>query len=184
VNEEADPEGKPTKRMLSWARNSAAYRLGKQMLTERQLADAIARKAKQKFEDINGEQISALVDCALAFGHEMKALDDANYAEIKGRSAGRAGKSKKAIARTLALKGVAKSHIDNALLEADDLTAAVILARKRGYGPFRRHELDDKQKAKELSGFARNGFSFEISKKVFAMDPDEAEDILFHAKYL
>jgi regulatory protein len=43
----------PTTRMQSWARNSAIYRLGRQMLTERQLFDAISRKAGQKFEGIS-----------------------------------------------------------------------------------------------------------------------------------
>lgn len=42
----------PTSRMLSWARNSTIYRLERRMMTEKQLSDAIAKKAKQKFEDI------------------------------------------------------------------------------------------------------------------------------------
>ncbi|MNY73064.1 hypothetical protein D3C86_2117510 [compost metagenome] len=54
----------------------------------------------------------------------------------------------------------------------------MVFARKRGFGPFRRGELDDKRKAKELSAFARNGFGFGIGRKVFEMSLGEAESVL------
>ncbi|MGH6808686.1 MAG: hypothetical protein ACREEJ_17875, partial [Ensifer adhaerens] len=54
---DASPSDTPTARMLSWARNSAVYRLERQMMTEKQLFDAITRKARQKFEDISQEQL-------------------------------------------------------------------------------------------------------------------------------
>jgi regulatory protein len=169
---------KPTPRMLSWARNSAAYRLAKRMMTERQLSDAITRKARQKFEGISEEQVKALAASAVAFGLDVKALDDTAYAEIRSRSSARAGKSKKAIAQTLAQKGVDREIVTQALTDADDLRAAVIYARRRAFGPFRRADLDDKQKARELSAFARQGFAYDIGARVFAMDTEEAEEIL------
>jgi regulatory protein len=55
--------------------------------------------------------------------------------------------------------------------------AAVAFARKRGFGPYRRHALDDKRLAKEFSAFARNGFSFELAKAVLDMDADEADAV-------
>jgi regulatory protein len=168
----------PTARMLSWARNSAAYRLAKRMMTERQLSDAITRKARQKFEGISEEQVKALAASAVAFGLDVKALDDTAYAEIRSRSSARAGKSKKAIAQTLAQKGVDREIVTQALTDADDLRAAVIYARRRAFGPFRRADLDDKQKARELSAFARQGFAYDIGARVFAMDAEEAEEIL------
>jgi regulatory protein len=168
----------PTPRMLSWARNSAAYRLAKRMMTERQLSDAITRKARQKFEGISEEQVKALAAFAVAFGLDVKALDDTAYAEIRSRSSARAGKSKKAIAQTLAQKGVDREIVTQALTDADDLRAAVIYARRRAFGPFRRADLDDKQKARELSAFARQGFAYDIGARVFAMDAEEAEEIL------
>ena len=54
----------PTPRMLSWARNSTVYRIERRMHTERQLFDAIARKAREKFEDITDAQVKALADAA------------------------------------------------------------------------------------------------------------------------
>ncbi len=65
-----------------------------------------------------------------------------------------------------------------ALDATNDLFAAVVFARKRGFGPFRKAELDEKRKSKELSAFARNGFGFEIGKMIFDMSREEAEELL------
>ncbi|MBD9494592.1 MULTISPECIES: recombination regulator RecX [Ensifer] len=174
----------PTPRMYAWARNSAAYRLARQMLTEKQLFDAISRKAREKFEDISVNQVELLAAVAVTFAYDNGALNDKAYAEIKTRSAMRGGKSKRAIAQKLSEKGVARDAVAAAVAEADDLYAAVVLARKRAFGPFRKAALDEKRTAKELSAFARGGFSFELGKRVFAMSVDEAEDILFAGRSL
>jgi regulatory protein len=178
MTEETISSDIPTSRMLSWARNSTIYRLERRMMTEKQLFDAIARKAKEKFEGISGAQLKAVADFAVKFAYDNKVLDDTAYAEISTRSAVRSGKSKRAIARKLAVKGVSSDRVEAALEEADDLYAAAIFARKRAFGPFRRVELDDKRKAKELSAFARNGFSFEIGRKVFEMSFEDAEEVI------
>ncbi len=167
----------PTKRMLSWAKNSTVYRLGRKMMTEKELFDAVSRKAKEKFEDITPAQVKATATFAVTFAHEIKGLDDAAYAGIKTRSAVRSGKSKRVIAQKLSAKGIDTEIAVAALEESNDLFAAVVLARKRGFGPFRRGDLDDKRKARELSAFARQGFSFDIGKRVFAMSRDEAEEL-------
>ena len=164
--------------MLSWARNSTIYRLERRMHTQKQLFDAIARKARQKFEGIGEAQVKALAESAVAFALGIHALDDTAYADISARSGMRGGRSKRAIALKLSQKGVARDTVEAAVAEADDLFAAVVLARKRAFGPFRKVELDEKRKAKELSAFARAGFGFDIGKRVFAMTPEEADDIL------
>jgi regulatory protein len=172
------PSTGPTARMLTWVRNSTMYRLERRMMTERQLFDAITRKAKQKFEGISPEQVEALAQAAVKFAYDIKALDDVAYAEIATRSAIRGGKSRRAIAQKLTIKGVAKEITEQALSETDDLYSAVIMARKRRFGPFRREEADQKRMNKEISAFARNGYSFEIASRVYRMGTDEAEDIL------
>ncbi|MBA9030851.1 recombination regulator RecX [Rhizobium leguminosarum] len=174
----------PTSRMLSWARNSTIFRLERRMMTEKQLFDAIARKAKEKFEDISAAQLKAVADFAVKFAYDNKVLDDSAYAEISTRSAVRGGKSKRAIAQKLAAKGVSSDKVEVALEEADDLYAAAIFARKRAFGPFRRVELDEKRKAKELSAFARNGFSFDIGRKVFDMSFEDAEEVILAGRSL
>ncbi|KIQ04007.1 recombinase RecX [Agrobacterium tumefaciens] len=178
MTEEADIPTAPTARMLTWVRNSTIYRLERRMMTERQLFDAITRKAKQKFEDISPEQIEALGHVAVKFAYDIKALDDVAYAEIATRSAIRGGKSRRAIAQKLKMKGVAPDITEQALVDTDDLYSALIMARKRRFGPFRSEEADQKRMNKEISAFARNGYSFEIASRVYRMSADEAEAIL------
>lgn len=168
----------PTKRMLSWAKNSTIYRLGRKMMTEKELLDAISRKAKEKFEDITPAQVRETATFAVAFAHEIKGLDDAAYAGIKTRSAVRSGKSKRVIAQKLSAKGIDTETAAAALTESNDLFAAVVFARKRAFGPFRRGDLDEQRKVKEMSSFARQGFSFDIGKRVFAMSRAEAEELV------
>ncbi len=171
----------PTSRMLSWARNSALYRLEQRMMTEKQLRDAITRKAREKFEAISTAQVKALGEFAVTFAYGIKALDDTAYAEIAVRSGQRSGKSKRGLAQKLQIKGIDRETAAVALEETNDLVAACIFARKRAFGPFRRVELDEKRKSKEFSAFARNGFGFEIGSKVMAMTVEDAEEILADA---
>jgi regulatory protein len=172
---------KPTARMLSWSKNSAAYRLARRMMSKRELADAIKRKAKSKFEGITESQLLALAEHAVAFGLNMKALDDVNYAQVRAASAGRTGKSTRAVARKLAEKGIEREIIETAVSEIDDLRSAVVYARKKAFGPFRRKPADDQQERRELASFGRQGFSFDVGRRVTRMTIEEAEDLLSNA---
>nr|WP_245223953.1 regulatory protein RecX [Rhizobium halophytocola] len=164
--------------MLAWARNSAAWRISRKMMTERELSDAVSRKARQKFEDIPEEHVALLACAAVDFGRMAGAIDDANYAEVKTRSLTGSGRSRRMIARKLAEKGVGQELIAETLVDADDTDAAIIFARKRAFGPFRKVEPDQKRMTKELSAFARNGFSLALARHVLEMDRDEAEEQL------
>jgi regulatory protein len=174
----ASGTAQPTPRMLAWARNSAAYRLARRMMSRHELMQAISRKARQKYEDIEPETVDILAQEAVRFGVFMGAINDEAYAGIKSQSASRSGKSRRAIAQTLARKGIEKELVTQALEEVDDLAAAVRFARKRGYGPFRRREADQRQIARELASLARNGFGFALAQRVVEMEMDEAEDVL------
>jgi len=112
------------------------------------------------------------------FGYDNSALDDQAYAEVATRSAQRSGRSKRAISQRLVIKGIDRETASEAVADVNDLRAAVVLARKRAFGPFRRVELDQKRKAKELASFARAGFSSEIGRQVFEMHRDDAEVVL------
>ena len=178
------PSDTPTPRMFSWARNSTIYRLGRRMHTEKQLFDAIARKAREKFEDISEAQVKALADAAVKFAYDNKALDDTAFAEMSSRSGMRSGRSKRAVVQRLSQKGIAKETAAAAVAEMDDLYAAVVLARKRAFGPFRKVELDDKRKAKEFAALARGGFGFETGRRALAMTLEEAEEVLEAGRHL
>jgi len=178
VSGENDPSVAPTARMLSWARNSTVYRLSRRMMSEHELAIAIRRKARSKFEDISEEQLLALIAVALHCGRKLGGLDDRVYADAKVRSAVRGGKSKRAISRKLLEKGINRQLIDNALGNADDFRAALAYARKRALGPFRRVDADEKRIGREFASLVRNGFEMDLSKQILRMNRDEAEEVL------
>ncbi|MGE7369462.1 regulatory protein RecX [Neorhizobium sp. NPDC001467] len=180
--EEDQPIG-VTPRMLSWAKNSTLYRLSRRMMSERELFDAIKRKAKQKFEDISEEHLQVLAATALEFGQSLGALNDQNYAETKVRSGVRSGRSKRMIQRKLQEKGIDSETASIALEDADDVRAALAYARKRGFGPYRRDEADERRITKELSSMARQGFNLEICRRVVALDRDEAEELTAGAAF-
>lgn len=176
--DETEHQDGVTPRMLKWAQNSALYRVSRQMLSRRQLYDAVLRKARQKFEDIEPKQAEALAERAVAFAESIGALDDEAFAKAKTRSAVRGGKSQRMIARTLSQKGIDRETSHAALADVDDLAAAVAFARKRAFGPFRRQEADDARREKELATYMRQGFRLDHAKQALAMSREEAEDVL------
>ncbi len=166
----------PTPRMLSWVKNSCVYRLNQRMMTEHALREALRRKALSKFEGISAELASRIAATGIAFCHEHRFLDDRAFAETRAASASRSGHSKRRISRDLGQKGVERSLIHAAVEEIDDRAAAINYARKRGFGPFRKVDLDERRKAKELSAFARNGFSFELAQNIIQSSLDKLDD--------
>ncbi len=167
----------PTARMLSWVRNSCLYRLNQKMMSERELFEALRKKALSKFDGISPELAVTIARHGIDFCNEHKFLDDRHYAEIKTRSGARSGHSKRRIARDLSTKGVDRALIATSIEEVDDLSSAINYARKRGFGPYRKVELDDRRKAREFSAFARNGYSAAIASRVLNLTPEELEEL-------
>lgn len=111
-------------------------------------------------------------------------VNDQTFAEYKVNSLIRSGRSQKVIQNKLLQKGVAFQVVQSVLDQYQDkdieLFAALIYARKRRVGPFRRNDREltiDKRQKEQLS-FARGGFSFMITDRVLSMDLAEAEEII------
>jgi regulatory protein len=103
------------------------------------------------------------------------AVSDATFAESRTRSLVRSGKSRRAVAARLAAKGVG-AEMARAALEAeevDELTAALVLARRRRIGPFR---VGDGDRLRELAMLARAGFSQAVASAALRMPREEAEE--------
>lgn len=119
----------------------------------------------------------------------LGAVDDAGYARSRALSLTRSGRSRRAVKAHLQTKGVEGDTLDHALDdslgEASDeagqeaeLAAALVLARKRGVGPFQRPGRPQKELHKVLAIFARNGFSQDVAQRALAMELDEAEEMI------
>jgi regulatory protein len=106
-------------------------------------------------------------------------IDDAEYAQSRAAGLLRSGRSRRAVTARLAAKGVSGDLARAALPEDPDaeLDAALVLARKRRIGPFRRgDEPDLAGKRREMAMLARAEFPQPVAAKALAMGADEAEE--------
>ncbi|HTR18132.1 MAG TPA: RecX family transcriptional regulator [Acetobacteraceae bacterium] len=112
------------------------------------------------------------------------AVDDRAFAAGRARSLTRAGRSRRAIGAHLAAKGVDPALAVAALPEDTEreLAAALIHARRRRIGPFRRSPPDAEGRLKELAAMARAGFESSVARAALGLDPAEAEAIIIHAR--
>lgn len=109
------------------------------------------------------------------------AVNDASYAEGHARSLLRAGRSRRAATAKLTAKGVDPA-IARSVLQRDEqseLSAALVLARKRRIGPFREGAPPDQAARRhELGVLARAGFPHDVARRALAMDTDQAETLV------
>ncbi len=108
------------------------------------------------------------------------AVNDAGFAEGRARSLVRSGRSRRAIQVRLLAKGIGPELARSAAGAdaATELTAALILARRRRIGPYRAVEPQDPAAAwrKELGLLARAGFARDTAERALGMAAGDAED--------
>jgi regulatory protein len=109
---------------------------------------------------------------------ELGLLNDAVYAESRARGLALSGRSRRAISARLMAKGIGPDQARAVLPEGEEseLVSALILARKRRIGPFRRVAAADRNK--ELGVLARAGFPRELALRALAMGAAEAEEAI------
>jgi regulatory protein len=105
---------------------------------------------------------------------ESKVLDDARFARAMAESQRRRGGSSLKVRQKLSARGLASDRIEEAMGSLSDdphLTeeqAATTYARKRRLAE--KYDLKDaKQREKALAALARQGFSFEIARRVLGL---------------
>lgn len=117
-------------------------------------------------------------DAVIARLAEAGAVSDAAFAESRARGLVRGGQSKRAIQMRLVSKGVS-TELARSASDIDpetELSAALVLTRKRRIGPYRASpDADAVIHMKELALLARSGFSRDIAEKALATDQEEAE---------
>ncbi len=109
----------------------------------------------------------------------MGLIDDAAFAAQRAAGLSRSGRSRRAVSARLTAKGVDAALIESAVPDDPDheLAAALIFARKRRIGPYRRDESPDPTKRmREMATMARAGFAQSITSLALSMDTDRAEE--------
>jgi regulatory protein len=144
---------------------------------DRWLATAPVDKEKAQTEIAAArEAIAEIVRQLVASG----AVNDAQFAESRARSLIRAGRSRRAVGAHLAARGVA-ADLAAAALPADEnheLAAALIHARKRRLGPWRKQAATPEILRRELGSLARAGFSGSIASAALRFAPEEADALI------
>jgi regulatory protein len=112
---------------------------------------------------------------------ELGLVNDAEYAEARARGLALSGRSRRMITTKLMAKGIAPDQAREVLPdhEGGELASALILARKRRIGPFRKSEPD---RNRELGVLARAGFPRDVALQALAMEAAEAEKIIRAAR--
>jgi regulatory protein len=178
---------------------AALRHLARYAVTEAGLAQVLRRRVDrwaraaeddpERVEAVAGaarEAIAGIVARLAASG----AVSDAAFAATRVRSLARAGRSRRAIGAHLANKGVPGELAAGALGEdaagedahgeegAGELAAALIHARKRRMGAWRRKEASPEVTRRELASLARAGFAHGVARRALRMDLDEAEGLI------
>ncbi len=126
------------------------------------------------------------VDNIIAKFMKSGILDDAEYARMKIESLSRRGASHKMIKQKLMTKGVDLDIINKILDQFIDDTgkreidAAIAYIKRRKLGAYRLKDRD-KFKEKDMAALSRQGFSYDIAKKMINIDDeydfDQIDDI-------
>jgi regulatory protein len=108
---------------------------------------------------------------------ESGAVSDAVFANTRAQALARAGRSRRAIGAHLATRGVPAPLAAAALPEnpSYDVIAALIHARKRRLGPWRRLDASPEVLRRELGSLARAGFAHDIASRALRTDRETAE---------
>ena len=118
------------------------------------------------------------VDALIVRYQQAGLLDDQAYARMRAESLHRRGSSGRMIRMKLAAKGVASDAIDDALASLTefvanaDLSGACNYARRRRIGPWRHRDRAD-YRDRDLASLARQGFSYDIARKVIEAENAE-----------
>ncbi len=123
-----------------------------------------------------GQACKAMAREVVASLVQVGVVNDAAFAEARARRLTRAGRSSRAVGAHLAARGVAGALTQAALPDDPDreLAAALVYARKRRLGPFRRDDADAERRRREMGAMARAGFAQSTVACAMDMDPEEA----------
>lgn len=141
--------------------------------TQAKLEAYLARKLRERGWGGEGAPPAAEIAARMvAAGY----VDDAVFARAKGGSLLRRGYGARRVAQALHAAGVEEDLRAQAMpAEAAQRRAALVMARKRRFGPFARNgcEVDPAQQEKQLAAMLRAGHRLDTAREILNA-PDEA----------
>jgi regulatory protein len=127
-----------------------------------------------------------LIDIVLSDLEKSKFINDQFYSESKAKSMIQRGNSINKIRNYLIGKGIHDEFIKDTVDKIrddnsdQDFFSAIKICKKKRIGPARAEDNRPLFYKKDISLLARNGFDFEVSKKVMDMDKEDFLKIINH----
>jgi regulatory protein len=154
---------------------SALHYLERYASSEANLRRVLERKVLKACNalDLDPAEFTAMIDTIVETCRRNALVDDKSFAETRVASLRRRGGSRRKIEAQLNAKGVERGIINAVLEDAEgsDEDAALIFARRRRLGPFRKTGRTERRD-KDLAAMCRAGFSFEIARRVIDAEPE------------
>lgn len=167
-----DPD--PKKISEDALREAALRYLDRQDASVHQVRNVLYRRISKYGDAETREPARVAVEQLLGRLQESQILDDSRYARGLSESLRRRGASIPKIRAKLKARGLSDEHLAEGLEslagsdELSDEASAEIFARKRRLRE--RYDLTDrKEREKALAALARQGFSFDVAKKVLGV---------------
>ncbi|MCJ2178804.1 regulatory protein RecX [Novosphingobium album (ex Hu et al. 2023)] len=143
--------------------------------TQARLHGYLQRKIRERGWDGEGQPpVEALVSRYAELGY----VDDAAWARMKAGSLLRRGYGVRRVGEALGQAGIEEGlRAETRPGERDQRRAALVLARRRRFGPFAIESPDRAAREKQLAAMLRAGHSLDIARRIVdAPDPGEAEE--------
>ena len=130
------------------------------------------------------KEVSTIIDEILVNLEQNRLINDELYSDSKARMFLRKGYSLNKINQSLRHKGIGNEHIKKSIdkIKEDkiepDFVSALRLCKRRRIGPLRPGANRELFYKKDMGILARNGFSFELSKRVLDLPLEEFAKLL------
>ena len=153
--------------------------------SKQQLKVFLMKKVLIKFKTSKSKkEISELIDQVLINPEQNKFLNDELYSDSKARMFLRRGYSLNKINKSLRSKGIEDKYVKQSIEKIKDneiepdFVSALKLCKRRRIGPLRPGDNRELFYKKDMGILARNGFSFELSKRVLNLEADEFSKLI------
>ena len=166
-------------------RDLAYSYLEKYSPSKQQLKVYLLKKYLTKIKGTKSKkEISSIIDEIILHLEENKILNDEMYSDSKARMFLRRGYSLNKINKSLRSKGIEDKYVKQSIEKIKDneiepdFVSALKLCKRRRIGPLRPGGNRKIFYKKDMGILARNGFSFELSKRVLNLEADEFNKLI------
>jgi len=166
-------------------RDLAYSYLEKYSPSKQQLKVYLLKKYLTKIKGTKSKkEVSFIIDEIISKLEKNKVLNDEMYSDSKARMFLRRGYSLNKINQSLRNKGIENKFIKQSIdkIKEDsiepDFNSALKLCKRRRIGPLRPDDNRELFYKKDMGILARNGFSFDLSKRVLDLDKSEFNKLI------